>query len=112
MAGEYLQNKFTRVYRRIIGEANIQCPTPLATEKERSKEKGQGKVSDRKIRLVARESLRFLTDFRLLFDNKQAERDLRNCKTKERSPVASDQKKVHRTLSICHLSSLQLKSME
>ncbi len=83
-AGKYHRNKFTKEYRRIIWEAEVQCPPPPATT---GKKRGW-KKKDRERSLIERldslkeEFCRFFTDFHVPFDNTQAERDLRNCKAK------------------------------
>jgi len=83
-AGEYYLHKFSREYDRILGEANVQCPPPPATtgKKRGRKKKGKERSLIERLDSLRDEVSRFYTDFRVPFDNNQAERDLRNCKTK------------------------------
>ena len=83
-AGTYHLHKFSREYDRIMRKAEAQCPSPSApVEKKRGRPK-KGKEGSLIARLIKIKDavMRFFTDFRVPFDNNQAERDLRNCKTK------------------------------
>lgn len=83
-AGTYHLHKYSREFDRIMQKADTQCPpSPVPTEKKRGrKKKGRERsLIDRLIELKDA-AMRFFTDYRVPFDNNQAERDIRNCKTK------------------------------
>ena len=83
-ASTYHLHKFVREYDHIMQKADIQCPPPpVPIEKKRGrKKKGKERsLIDRLIKLKEA-AMRYFTDFRVPFDNNQAERDIRNCKTK------------------------------
>ena len=83
-AGVYHLHKFAKEYSRIIADANAQCPLPPeSTDKKRGrKKKGKERSLIERLTMFRDEVCRFFLDYRVPFDNNQAERDLRNCKTK------------------------------
>ena len=83
-ASPYHLHKFSKEYDRIIQKADTECPSPPApVEKKRGRRK-VGKERALLTRLIELKDAvcRFFTDYRVPFDNNQAERDLRNLKTK------------------------------
>ena len=83
-ASTYSSHKFAREYYRILREADIQCPAPpKPTEKKRGREKkGKERSLIERLQTHKAEVDRYFTEYRVPFDNNQAERDIRNCKTK------------------------------
>lgn len=82
----YHLHKFDKEYERIMKLADSECPPP-----ENSKQKKRGRVKKGKERspierlIALKEAIcLFAHDFRIPFDNNQAERDLRNVKTKSK----------------------------
>ena len=79
----YLQ-KFSREYDAILKMADLECPDPSinAPRKRGRKKKGKERcLIERLMRLKDAVCL-FIHDFNVPFDNNQAERDIRNVKTK------------------------------
>ena len=80
----YYLHKFDTEYDRIMQIADKECPAPSAPPDKKSGRKKKGKeraLIERLIALKASVCL-FVHDFRVPFDNNQAERDVRNVKTK------------------------------
>lgn len=83
-ASPYHLHKFSREYDRIIKLANSECPPPpKPTEAKRGRQK-KGKERCLIERLIdyRGEVTLFFRNYASPFDNNQAERDQRNCKTK------------------------------
>ena len=80
----YHVHKFQREYDSIMKLADQQCPLPPdPPEKKRGrKKKGEERSLIERLGKLKDSVMRFFTDFCVPFDNNQAERDLRNCKTK------------------------------
>ncbi len=85
-AGTYHLHKFSREYDRIMQRADTQCPSPPAPiEKKRGRKKlGKERALLERLKEFKESVSRFFTDYRVPFDNNQAERDLRNLKTKSK----------------------------
>ena len=83
-AGTYHLHKFSREYDRIMQRADTQCPPPPAPVEKKRGRKKLGKERSLLERLIGlkEDVCRFFTDYSVPFDNNQAERDLRNLKTK------------------------------
>ena len=85
-AGTYHLHKFSREYDRIMQRADTQCPSPpVPIEKRRGRKKlGKERALLERLKEFKESVSRFFTDYRVPFDNNQAERDLRNLKTKSK----------------------------
>lgn len=80
----YYLHKFSLEYDRIMKMADEECPAPPDQHPNSKGRKKKGKeraLIERLIKLKASVCL-FTRDFRVPFDNNQAERDVRNVKTK------------------------------
>ena len=79
----YFQKKFDDRYRLILTLADRECPPPdAAQEGKRRVKRGKERALIDRLRKYKGEVCLFTRDFRVPFDNNQAERDLRNIKTK------------------------------
>ena len=79
-AGTYHRHTFSREYDRIMQRADNECPPPASPiEKKRGRKKlcKERSLLERLIGLKE-DVCRFFTDYRVPFDNTQAERDLRS----------------------------------
>ena len=75
-----------REYDEIMAYANMECPPPDNTEQKKRGKRKKGKersLIERLIKLKASVCL-FIHNFAVPFDNNQAERDIRNVKTKSK----------------------------
>lgn len=83
---QYYQHKFSKLYDKIIDTAYAETPIPASEPGKRKGRKKRGKVLalvDRLQQYKASVCL-FIKDFRVQFDNNQAERDLRMTKAKSK----------------------------
>ena len=80
----YLLHKFSQEYDRIMEIANKERPVPPdPPEKKRGrKKKGKERALIERLKLLKDAVCLFIHDFKVPFDNNQAERDVRNVKTK------------------------------
>ena len=80
----YYENKFSEEYDSIIEEAEQACPEPPdPPEKKRGrKKKGKVRALIERLKELKDSVCLFIHDFHVPFDNNQAERDVRNVKTK------------------------------
>lgn len=80
----YYLHKFDREYDRILDLANSQCPAPAdSSEKKRGrKKKGRERSLIERLMQLKPSVCLFARNFSVPFDNNQAERDVRNVKTK------------------------------
>jgi len=80
----YHLHKFSRQYDDIMQTADSECPEPPDPPEKKKGRKKKGKERSLIERLMAlKDSVcLFIHDFRVPFDNNQAERDVRNVKTK------------------------------
>jgi transposase len=80
----YYLHKFDTEYDRIMELANTQCPPPEPSPVKKRGRKRRGKERALIERLIERKAsvCMFAYDFNVPFDNNQAERDVRNVKTK------------------------------
>jgi len=81
---EYYGKKFSEEYDFIIREAELACPEPPAPPDKRRGRKKKGKVRAliERLKELKDSVCLFLHNFLVPFDNNQAERDVRNVKTK------------------------------
>lgn len=79
----YYHHKFSRMYDELITQAREENPLPESTEKKRGRKK-KGKILALVERLANYKAsvCLFIEDFKVPFDNNQAERDLRMIKVK------------------------------
>ena len=80
----YYQSKFDAEYDRLMQLADEECPLPIETS---AKKKGRKKLGKERALIKRLKALKasiclFIYDFSVPFDNNQAERDVRNVKTK------------------------------
>ena len=82
---EYFLYEFGREYDRIMKIACSECPDPSvnAQKKKGRKKKGKERALIERLMLLKDAVCLFVHDFKVPFDNNQAERDLRNVKTKK-----------------------------
>lgn len=82
----YHLHKFDKDYKRIMELADSECPPPQhPTEKKRGRvKKGKERSLIERLMTLKNEVCLFVHDFQVPFDNNQAERDLRNVKTKNK----------------------------
>lgn len=80
----YYLHKFDLEYDRIMALADIECPEPPDPPKKKKGRKKKGKERSLIERLLALKDAvcLFIHNFKVPFDNNQAERDVRNVKTK------------------------------
>ena len=79
----YFQKKFSDKYRLILTLADRECPPPTVDQDDKRRVKrGKERALIDRLGKYEEEICRFTRDFRVPFDNNQAERDLRNIKTK------------------------------
>lgn len=80
----YYRKKFDAEYDRILEEADAVCPEPPAPPGRRRgrKKKGKERSLIERLRSLKASVCMFLRNFIVPFDNNQAERDVRNVKTK------------------------------
>ena len=80
----YYLHKFDTEYDRLMKMADEECPLPLAPSQKKKGRKKKGKERSLIERLMALKAsvCLFIRDFNVPFDNNQAERDVRNVKTK------------------------------
>lgn len=80
----YYRHKFDKEYDRILELADGECPPPpdSAAKKKGKKKKGKERSLVERLRKLKASVCLFVHDFRVPFDNNQAERDVRNVKTK------------------------------
>ena len=85
-AGVYHLHKFLKEYDLTMELAKDQVPPPPEPEEKKRGRKKKGKERSLIERLIELkdEVCRFFTNYKVPFDNNQAERDLRNCKTKSK----------------------------
>ena len=85
-ASPYHLHKFSREYDRILKLADDECPLPPeSTEKKKGRrKKGKERSLIERLSNLKAEVCRFFTDYIVPFDNNQAERDIRNTKTKSK----------------------------
>ena len=85
-ASNYHLHKFSREYDRILKLADTECPLPPEpTEKKKGrKKKGKERALIERLFELKEEVCRFFTLYYVPFDNNQAERDIRNTKTKSK----------------------------
>ena len=81
---EYFLYEFGREYDRIMKIANAECPDPSinAPRKRGRKKKGKERALIERLMLLKDAVCLFVHDFKVPFDNNQAERDLRPVKSK------------------------------
>jgi len=81
---QYYSRKFEAEYDDIIREAEAACPEPPVPPDKRRGRKKKGKVRSllERVKSLKESICLFLHDFLVPFDNNQAERDVRNVKTK------------------------------
>lgn len=75
-----------REYDEIMAYANMECPPPIIQSQKKRGKRKKGKersLIERLIKLKASVCL-FIHNFAVPFDNNQAERDIRNVKTKSK----------------------------
>ncbi|MCI8856623.1 MAG: transposase [Clostridiaceae bacterium] len=98
----YYLHKFDKEYDRIMALADTQCPfaeNPPHKKRGRKKKGSERSLIERLMQLKASIGL-FVRDFAIPFDNNQAERDIRNVKTKVKvSGCFRTQQKVWTMLS-------------
>ncbi len=82
----YHKHKFDKEYKRIMNLADSECPPPQSSpEKKRGRVKrGKERSLIDRLMTLKNEICLFVHDFKVPFDNNQAERDLRNIKTKNK----------------------------
>ena len=82
----YHKHKFDKEYKRIMNLADSECPPPQSSqEKKRGRvKKGKERSLIERLMTLKNEVCLFAHDFKVPFDNNQAERDLRNVKTKNK----------------------------
>ena len=80
----YLLHKFSQEYDRIMEIANKERPIPPdpPNKKRGRKKKGKERALIERLMLLKDAVCLFIHDFKVPFDNNQAERDVRNVKTK------------------------------
>lgn len=80
----YYLHKFDVEYDRLMKMADEECPLPPDPPRKKKGRKKKGKERSLIERLMARKAsvCLFIRDFNVPFDNNQAERDVRNVKTK------------------------------
>lgn len=80
----YYLHKFDMEYDRLMKMANEECPLPPDPSQKKKGRKKKGKERSLIERLMALKAsvCLFIRDFNVPFDNNQAERDVRNVKTK------------------------------
>ena len=80
----YLLHKFSQEYDRIMEIADKERPIPPdpPTKKRGRKKKGKERALIERLMLLKDAVCLFIHDFKVPFDNNQAERDVRNVKTK------------------------------
>ena len=80
----YLLHKFSQEYDRVMEIANSECPDPPdpPNKKRGKKKKGKERSLIERLVLLKDAVCLFIHDFKVPFDNNQAERDVRNVKTK------------------------------
>ena len=80
----YLLRKFSQEYDRIMEIANKERPVPPDPpyKKRGRKKKGKERALIERLMLLKDSVCLFIHDFKVPFDNNQAERDVRNVKTK------------------------------
>ena len=80
----YLYHKFSQEYDRIMEIADKERPIPHdpPTKKRGRKKKGKERALIERLMLLKDAVCLFIHDFKVPFDNNQAERDVRNVKTK------------------------------
>ena len=80
----YYLHKFDREYDRIMKLADEECPPPpdQHPNKKGRKKKGKERALIERLEKLNASVCLFTKDFRVPFDNNQAERDVRNVKTK------------------------------
>lgn len=82
-AGVYHRNKFSRLYDQVIEQANAECPRPETKAAGRGRPKlGKERSLIERLAQKKEDVSRYFSNYQVTFDNNQAERDLRNCKTK------------------------------
>ena len=81
----YFRRKFDTQYDQILSLANQECPLPSAPSsggKTGKKKKGTERALIERLQRLKESVCLFARDFSVPFDNNQAERDVRNVKTK------------------------------
>ena len=80
----YFLYEFSKEYDRIMKLADSECPKPYSNLPRRRgrKKKGKERALIERLQLLKGSVCLFINDFNVPFDNNQAERDLRNVKTK------------------------------
>lgn len=80
----YYLHKFDLEYERIMALADEQCPAPPPKQKKKRgrQKKGKERCLIERLQLLKDAVCLFIHDFNVPFDNNQAERDIRNVKTK------------------------------
>jgi transposase len=80
----YCLKKYSKEYDEIVDLAEQECPVPVYDDfhKRGRKKKGKERSLIERLQVLKDEVCLFIHDFDVPFDNNQAERDLRNVKTK------------------------------
>ena len=80
----YYLHKFDTEYDRLMKMADEECPLPpdLPQKKRGRKKKGKERSLIERLMALKASVCLFIRDFNVPFDNNQAERDVRNVKTK------------------------------
>lgn len=79
-------SKFERQYDVILATAGIECPPPeqISDEKRGRKKKGKTRALLERLIKFKKSVCLFINNLKVPFDNNQAERDVRNVKTKSK----------------------------